>query len=87
MRSTYHLTVSQDLYDATCEVADQPFADSYLFGATQRADKLTPRTVTAFLKMQDNRAFRDLLKHLGVTLVRPDPFPGAGDRLTHNQCR
>lgn len=87
MRSTYRLTVSQDLYDATCAETDQPFADSYLFGSEQRGDRLFPRTVTGYLKMRDSRGFMQLLGHLKMTLIRPDPFPGGGDRMTHEQCR
>ncbi len=86
-RSTFQLTVPQDLYDAVCEDVEQPFADSYLYGAKLSGTRLTPRTVTAYHKMRDRRDFMSLLVRLSIFLEKPTPFPGAGDRPTGQQAR
>jgi hypothetical protein len=84
--STYRLTVPQDLYDATCERIDQPFADSYLFGAILANSRLTPRTRIAYDKMRDRTEFMRLLAHLNILLDKPEPWPGDGTRLSHKDC-
>lgn len=83
MRSTYRLTVPQEFYDAVCERIDQPFADSYLFGARLASKKLHPRTRTGFDKMRDRSDFGRLLKELGIELVKPELWPGDGTRISH----
>jgi hypothetical protein len=85
-RSTYRLTVPQDFYDAVCEACGQPFADSYVFGATLTRSRLTPRTVTAWQKMRDRRDFLHLLKTLNTILDKPAPWPGDGTRLAGKDC-
>lgn len=82
MKSTYQLTVPQSLYDAVCEACSQGFADSYLYGARLDGKELTPRTLTAALALEQDSRFRDLAKGLGVRVIRPAPYPGAGDRPT-----
>lgn len=66
------VTVSQALYDEVANDHEEPFADSYLWGATLIGDKLTPRTVTAWERL--NRQARKALSRAGVTLVKPEPF-------------
>lgn len=89
VRSTYRLTVPQALYDAVCEAVDQPFADSYLFGATLDGTKLTPRTAIGFDRMMDRADFRELLKSLGLHLEKPTPWPGrpGENRASSWECR
>lgn len=76
-RSTYRLTVPQEFYDMVCSAAGQPFADSYLFGATLDGRILTPRTAIGYDRMHDRTDFMGLLKQLDIKLVRPTPWPGA----------
>jgi hypothetical protein len=81
-----HMTLPLELYDAVCERIDQGFADSYLTGAELVGRRLTPRTHTAWRRMRDTAAFRDLLKEAKLELVEPDPFPGRdGRRLSHKE--
>lgn len=85
-RSTYRLSVPQELYDSVCEAVDQDFADAYLFGAMLIARKLTPRTLTGWHKMRDRHEFVALLKKLGLELVRPAPWKADGSRPSHRDC-
>lgn len=82
MKSTWKLFVPQALYDEVCEACEQPFADSYLFGAHFDADELTPRTLTGYFKLVDDSRFTGLMKDLKIRLIRPTAFPGKGDRAT-----
>jgi hypothetical protein len=81
--SNFKITVPESLYQAVCANVDQPFADSYLSGATLVGTNLFPRTVTGWERMRDRRDFIDLAKRLDIKLCKPTPFPGEnGDRLT-----
>lgn len=81
MKSTFLLTVPQALYDAVCDACGQPFADSYLYGANLQGRALWPRTRIGWERMRDRRDFTDLLKRLGLTLEKPDHYPGDGTRM------
>jgi len=81
MRSTFLLTVPQALYDAVCDACGQPFADSYLYGAELQGRALWPRTRIGWERMRERRDFTDLVKRLGLTLEKPEPYPGDGTRL------
>jgi hypothetical protein len=85
-RSTYRLTVPQDFYDAVCEACDQPFADSYLFGATLVRSHLTPRTVTAWTEDARPQRFHAAPEALNIVLDKPPLWPGDGSRLSHKDC-
>lgn len=87
MKSTFALTVPQDLYDATCEATDQGFADSLLYGAHLRGKNLVPRTLTAAKCLKGDSRFRDLAKLLEITVIEPAPYPGEGDRLSAKQAK
>lgn len=86
VQPTFRLTVPESLYDAVCQGVDQPFADSYLTGASLTGTTLTPRTLVGYHKMRDRADFRALLTGLGMTLARPTPYPGEGDRLSAKDC-
>lgn len=85
-RPKFRLTVTEALYQATCEAVDQPFAESYLFGSTVVGAYLTPRTLTGYEKMRGRLEFMRLLKRLNLTLVRPEPWPGDGTRMAANEA-
>ena len=74
----FEVTVPQPLYDAMAEELGEPFCDSYLYGAQLDGTKLTPRTVTAFMKLRDTWAVKKVLAEVGITLVRPEPFGSPG---------
>lgn len=81
-----HMNLPPELYDAVCERIDQGFADSYLTGAELMGRKLIPRTYTAWRRMQDTSAFRDLLKEAGIELIQPVLWPGKdGKALSHKE--
>ncbi len=86
-KPNFKLTVPESLYQAVCGNCGQPFADSYLTGAVLNNQKLTPRTVTGWGKMRDMGNFMRLLGELEIGLVKPEPYPGRGDRLTIEQMR
>lgn len=79
---TWPITVPQELYDAVAETVDEPYADSYLWGALLHDGKLTPRTVTAWERLKLNRAVMDAMRRLGVEMLKPKPFgsPGGSQR-------
>ncbi len=80
------MTLEIAFYNAVCDCVNQDFADSYLTGAELSGRRLTPRTLTAYHKMRDVKAFRDLLGKTGIELVEPTPWPGLdGNRLSHRQ--
>lgn len=81
-RSKFRLTVPQSFYDAVCDAVDADFAGSYLPGATLDGQYLRPRTLCGWRKMADRSDFIALLKRLQITMVKPTPFPGNGDRLS-----
>lgn len=81
-RPKFLLTVPESLYQATCDKVSQDFAESYLSGAKLDGQYLHPRTRTGWAKMAQDRAFMALLKELQITLVKVDPYPGDGDRLS-----
>lgn len=78
----FRLTVPDDLYQETCDATEPAFAESYLFGATLGGAYLTPRTLTAYEKMKGRWDFVQLLKRLKLTLIKPEPWPGKGDRAS-----
>jgi len=82
----FQLTVPRSLYDATCGAAEQPFAESYLTGARLDGSLLTPRTLVGFWKMRDSSAFMGLLASLNIKLIKPEPYPGDGSRMTAEEC-
>lgn len=86
VRATFRLTVPESLYDAVCREVDQPFADSYLTGATLAGTVITPRTLTGYRKMLDRADFRNLMQRLGMTLAQPTPLTGEDGRLTAKDC-
>jgi len=75
-------TVPQDLYDSVAELMGEPYADSYLWGATLAQDMLTPRTVTAWERLGQVRIVMSLLDKRRIKLVKPVPFgmPGGSMR-------
>ncbi len=81
------VTVPRSLYEAVCDGVGQPFADSYLTGAVLHEGKLWPRTLTGWQKMRDVGNFMRLLSELEIKLMKPEPYPGNGDRLTIEQMR
>lgn len=81
-RSKFLMTVPESLYQATCAEVDQAFADTYLPGARLEGQYLHPRTLTGWDKMRDRQDFGRLLKRLEITMVKPLPYPGEGDRMS-----
>ena len=80
-KSAFRLTVPESLFEAVSLAVDQSFADSYLFGATLNGLALTPRTLTGYGKMKDRSQCMKVLRGLGITLIKPTPWPGDGERL------
>ncbi len=78
VKSTFVLTVPQEFYNLTCAATGQPFADSYLYGASLEGPRLIPRTRTGYRNMKDRRDFMTLLKKLGIVLVEPPLWQEAG---------
>lgn len=80
------MTLELAFYNAVCDRVNQDFADSYLTGAELNGRRLTPRTLTAYHKLRDVKAFRDLLAKTGIEMVEPTPWPGPdGRRLSHRE--
>jgi hypothetical protein len=77
-------TVPRALYELVADLRGEPFADSYLWGATVMDKRITPRTVTAWLALNTNAS--GLLSKAGYALMRPVPFgdPGAS-RMTSDE--
>ena len=78
----FRLTVPESLYDAIASRISVEFADSYLTGASLTGTVIVPRTLTGYAKMMDRWDFREVLKEMGLSLAKPTPFPGEGDRLS-----
>lgn len=76
------ITVPQELYDAVVAEADEPYADSYLWGAVLNGTNLIPRTVIAWERLRDRRAVREAIQRLKINLVKPEPWgkPGGSQR-------
>lgn len=73
------VTVSDMLYNSMKKDCGEPFADSYLSGATESTKTLLPHTVTSFLRLKANRYAMRVISEHGLTLVEPLPF-GHPDR-------
>lgn len=78
-QSKLPVTVSQRLWEAMAEDVTPAFADTYLSGAREFGNRLTPYTVTAFQKIRANRWALACLRELGIELVEPLPV-GHPDR-------
>jgi hypothetical protein len=73
-------TVPMSLWEAVAETFSKEFADSYLWGASLLNGKLTPHTTMAWSRLNDQGAFRAIMKALKYDLEKPDRFPGVPAR-------
>lgn len=76
----FPLTVPDEVYTAVANVAGEPFADSYLWGARIHGGKLHLRTRCGWDALMGNHSIREVLKKLGLDVPRPTFFPGDGTR-------
>lgn len=87
-RSKFVMTVPESLYQAVCERVGEDFAGSYMAGARLDGQYLHPRTLTGYSNMRWHRDFMALLNDLKITMVKPTPYPGEGDRMSADDlCR
>lgn len=77
--NTFRVTVDHDFWTAVTAACGAPFAESYLYGAYLASGELTPRTVTGWSLMRENRDFTDLLGKLKIRLKKPEPFHLSGN--------
>ena len=74
----FPVSLPMEFWKEIAAACGEPYADSYLFGATLHSGKLLPRTVTAWERLNDNYQVRKILHERGVTLLKPPPF-GSSD--------
>lgn len=70
------VTVPHELYDAMKTACGEPYADSYLSGATLEGGRLLPRTRTAWGRLKDNFGAMGVLRKQKINLVKPPIFQG-----------
>lgn len=75
----FPVSVPMEFWKEVASVCGEPYADSYLYGATLHGGKLLPRTVTAWERLRGDHNVRALLTERGVTLLKPPPFEGSAD--------
>ncbi|WP_332657344.1 hypothetical protein [Brevundimonas sp.] len=71
------ITVDLAFYEAIARATSEPFADSYLHGATLEDGKLLPRTQTAWSRLDSSWAAKGAMRRMGVVLLKPPPFIAA----------
>lgn len=70
----FPVSVPMEFYKEVAALLGEPFADSYLFGASLREGALKPRTLTAYERLNTNFDFRKLIAERGIRLVKCPPF-------------
>lgn len=78
----FPLTVPPQLHTAISNVAGEPFADSYLWGAELSGKTLRLRTLQAWHAVQAQHAVRDVLRAMRIESPKPTPWPGDGSRMS-----
>lgn len=68
------LTVPMQVWVPFATETSPAFADSYLSGADLLGTRLTPKTVTAWMRLRESFGAKKALAGLGLTLAKPAPF-------------
>jgi hypothetical protein len=72
----FEVTVPLDLYEKVVRCCGGTFADSYLYGAVVKFDKILPRTQIAFERLNERESVKAVLISEGLTMIKPPPFTG-----------
>lgn len=70
----FEITVPDELYGEVADLLGEPWADSYLHGATVVEERILPRTETAWLRLKAERIFMEIIHVRGIRLIKPLPF-------------